>query len=98
MELGPSGPPESLKQQPALSTSIQVLEAESFGCISKWLCPCPSVSTPSPSLTYFPQFGVRCMSSMDSYLVPVLSMKLKEVAGEEDKEPKATEGQAPSGA
>lgn len=44
----------------------------------------------------FPHFGVFCMSSVDSYLVPVASMKLKEVTGEEDKELKASEGQAPS--
>lgn len=34
-------PPGSLKQLSALSTSFQVLEAESSRCISKWLCPCP---------------------------------------------------------
>lgn len=36
------------------------------------------------------------MSSVDSYLVPVASMRLKEVAGEEDKEQKAREEQVPS--
>lgn len=37
------------------------------------------------------------MSSVDSYLVPVASTKLKEVTGEEEKGLKASEGQAPSG-